>query len=70
MNEKNGMSSFGVWLKTALEEAHMTQRDLARMMQTDEGMISKFIYGKRIPSGTTMIKILNIFDSHIEIVPN
>lgn len=70
MKEKNGLSALGAWIKTALEEAGMTQRDLAKMMKTDEGMISKIINGKIIPSGTTMNKILNIFDAHIEIVPN
>ena len=70
MKEKNGMSSFGAWLKAALEDAGMTQYDLALIMKTDRGMISKIINGKRIPSGTTMMKILDIFDAHIEIVPN
>ena len=70
MKEKNGLSALGAWMKEALRDAGMTQRELAKMMKTNEGMISKIINGRIIPSGTTMNKILNIFDAHIEIVPN
>ena len=70
MKDKNGLSALGAWMKEALRDAGMTQRELAKMMKTNEGMISKIINGKIIPSGTTMNKILNIFDAHIEIVPN
>jgi transcriptional regulator with XRE-family HTH domain len=67
---ENGMNCFGAWLKFALNEANMSQRELAKIMKTDEGYISKIIHGKLIPSGTTIMKLLDIFNAHIVIVQN
>lgn len=64
------MQEFAVWLKNELEYCGMTQRDLAKILKMDEGHISRIINGKMIPSGSTIEKILKLFDCHIEIVEN
>ncbi|MBR4394461.1 MAG: helix-turn-helix transcriptional regulator [Oscillospiraceae bacterium] len=61
----NGMNAFGEWMKSELQEANMSQKDLAKIMKTDAGFICKLVNGKLIPSGTTIIKLLDIFNAYI-----
>ena len=65
-----GMSGFGIWLKTALMECGMKQRDLAKIMDTSEACVSRWISGGRIPAHKQLDWILDYFGCHIEIVPN
>ena len=64
------LSSFGVWLKCSLAEHQMTQRDLATLIGTTETSISRYVHGDRMPRLAELNKILNIFECHIEILPN
>lgn len=70
MSESNGMSAFGIWLKLALMECGMKQRDLAKIMNTSEACVSRWISGGRIPAKKQLAWILDYFNCHIEIVPN
>lgn len=71
MGEKsNGMSWFGVWLKTVLDDCGMKQRDLAKVMNTSEACVSRWIRGGRIPAWKQLNWMLDYFGYHIEIVPN
>ena len=60
-----GMDSFGVWLKTALIENGMTQKDLAKILGIREANISRYIHGERKPNGIKMAKIMDYFGVHI-----
>jgi transcriptional regulator with XRE-family HTH domain len=62
------MKEFVVWLKSAMEDAGMQQRELARLTGLGESYISKLLNGRIIPSGGTIMKILGLFNAHIEIV--
>ena len=60
-----GMSSFGVWLKTELDEAGMTQKELAKILGITEAAMSRYIHGGRSPRGTMLLKIMDYFGVHI-----
>lgn len=65
-----GMSSFGVWLKTALAEKGIQQKELADVIGVTETSISRYIHGERIPLGKKTQKIMDFFNCHFVIVPN
>ena len=62
--------SFGTWLKGALKERKMSQRDLASLLETSEVSISRYIHGARMPRMEDVSKIMDIMGCHIEILPN
>ena len=64
------MSSFGVWLKTALVENNIQQKDLANAIGVTETSLSRYIHGERFPLGVKAQKIMDFFNCHFEIVPN
>ncbi|MBP5442255.1 MAG: helix-turn-helix transcriptional regulator [Treponema sp.] len=68
--KKNGMGFFGVWLKVALFESGMKQKDLAKIMNTSEACVSRWIHSNRVPANKQLTWILDYFNCHIEIVPN
>ena len=71
MGEKSkGFSAFGIWLRTQLMERNMTQRDLAAIMETSEACVSRWVRGARNPARKQLNQILEIFNCHIEYVPN
>lgn len=70
MEENISMILFCEWLRTALAEAGMSQHALSEITGMTESMISKIINNKYVPSGTTILRILDVFDAHMEIVPN
>ena len=61
----NGMNSFGVWLKTALEECEIKQKDFAKIIGVSEVSVSRYINGDRKPSYDKLQKILDYFGCHI-----
>ena len=70
MTEKYDLGNFGAWLKQILRERQMTQRELADLIGTDEGGVSRYINGVRRPRWKAVERILNVLDYHIEILPN
>jgi transcriptional regulator with XRE-family HTH domain len=64
------LSSFGIWLKCTLIEHQMTQRDFADKFGVTEPSVSRWIHGDRTPRLDELEKILDMFDCHIEILPN
>ena len=62
--------TFRVWLIVQLARRKMTQKDFAAYMGVTEVSISRWSTGKRLPTPTQMQRILDYFDSHIEIVRN
>jgi transcriptional regulator with XRE-family HTH domain len=65
MGEKKGMSAFGAWLHTNLEECGMKQRDFAKIFGLSEVSVSRYISGEREPSLCKLQKILDYFGCHI-----
>jgi transcriptional regulator with XRE-family HTH domain len=61
----NGMRSFGVWLKTALEENHITQREFAKSIGITEAAVSRYINGDRTPGWKALNKIMDYFNVHM-----
>ena len=59
------MNIFGVWLKTALQEREMKQKELAKIIGTTEASVSRYIHGDREPKGIKMQKIMDLFDVHM-----
>lgn len=70
MEENISMILFSEWLRTALAEAGMSQHALGVITGMTDSMISKIINNRYVPSGTTILRILDVFDAHMEIVPN
>ena len=70
MQKTYDLSNFGKWLKRELAERWMTQRELAEKLETDEVSVSRYVNNSRMPRWKTVEKILSIFDSHAEILPN
>ena len=64
------MKSFGAMIKNELKRNGMKQRDLAKLMNTSEACISRWIHGNRFPNGSSIMKIMYLLNCHIEIVPN
>ena len=62
--------TFRVWLIVQLARRKMTQKDFAAYMGVTEVSISRWSTGKRLPTPRQMQRILDYFDSHIEIVRN
>lgn len=60
-----GMRSFGVWLKTALEENRITQRELAKTIGITEAAVSRYINGDREPGWKALHKIMDYFNVHM-----
>ena len=63
-------ATFRVWLIVQLARRKMTQKDFAAYMGVTEVSISRWATGKRLPTPRQMQRILDYFDSHIEIVRN
>ena len=61
---------FGKQLKMILFDCGMKQKDLAKIMNTTEACVSRWINGKRLPKGKTLQKLLDIIECHLELVPN
>ena len=70
MAKRYDLNNFGVWLRCQLAERMMTQRELAEKADSHYVSINRYISGTRKPRCGELEKILNVLDSHIEIVPN
>lgn len=70
MTKPYHFSKFGIWLKHALAENQMKQRDLAEELKVAEATISRWIHGDREPKAKQKEQILKLFGYHLEIVPN
>lgn len=66
----NNFTTFRGWLKVMLYKHEMKQKELAAKLNTSEACVSRWIHGNRLPDNESMKKILELFDSHIQIVPN
>ena len=56
-----GTNQFGIWLKTALLESGMTQKDLAKIVGSTEASISRWVNGEIEPRASKMMKIMDLF---------
>jgi len=56
------MVNFSEWLKAELEKKGLLQKELAGMMNVSEGIVSRYISGKDLPSPINLIKMAKIFD--------
>ena len=63
-------NKFGTWLKKAMADHDLQQRDLAYLLGISEQNISRYANGVIVPSLNTIIKILGVFNCHLEIVPD
>lgn len=52
-----GKQTFGDRLKLILEERKITQQELARRVKVNNSLISYYIYGKKQPRATTLIRV-------------
>ena len=64
------LSAFGIWLKCTLVENKMKQVDLADKLEVSCVTVSRWISGNRNPKPEQLEKILDLFNCHIEILPN
>ena len=63
-------NNFGTWMKKAMEDHDLQQRDLAYQLGISEQNISRYANGVIIPSLNTINRILRVFNCHLEIVPD
>jgi len=56
------MVNFSKWLKAELEKRNLLQKELAGMMDVSEGIVSRYVSGKDIPSPINLIKIAKAFN--------
>ena len=61
---------FGEWLKEALLENELNQRDLAKLLGCSEVTVSRYIHGDRMPRHEEIQKIMDLLGYHFEIVKN
>ena len=61
MTELEWMKIFAKNLKDMLNNANMTQRELAEEMNVTEATVSRYINAERIPSTPNIIKMAYIF---------
>lgn len=55
------MVNFSEWLKAELKKRNLLQKELAGMMNVSEGIVSRYISGKDVPSPINLIKIAKVF---------
>ena len=68
MSKVYSLHQFGEWLKEALLENELNQRDLAKLLGCSEVTVSRYIHGDRMPRYEEIQKIMDFLGYHIEIV--
>lgn len=66
MVEREWLAIFGVNLMDMLEEAKMTQRDLADATGLSEASICKYIQGHQMPGVRALVNIANALNCSID----
>ena len=61
------MSEISTFIKCLMEEANMTQAELARMAGLSRSTLSKILRGKHDGTVETLNKILGVFDCYITV---
>ena len=62
------MKDMGTRIKSAMLEAGMSQRELAKKAGITEGAVSRYMSGSRTPDASTMVKLadaLNVTTDYI-----
>lgn len=59
---------FSEWLRDALENAHMTQMELALRLGSSQGQISRYVQGHEVPKLARIVEILAVFGKKLEVV--
>lgn len=70
MHNKYGSNEFGEWLKHSMKECGLSQKQLADELGMCDRTIRRYIGGDVQPSGELMRRVLNYFESHIEVERN
>ena len=64
------MKDLMAWVNERMKVRHMTQTELADMIDSDPQQISKWLNGHTKPRWEKMIKLVDAFGYHFEIVAN
>lgn len=71
MSELNTIEKdhFLLSLKTAMETKGINQKELERLTNTEQALISKWVNGKSGPSYESMKKLAEALDCYVELIP-
>jgi transcriptional regulator with XRE-family HTH domain len=65
MSELEWMQTFGDNLRDILDDAHMSQSELADAIGVTQAAISKYIHGRTMPSAKVLNNIAHVLDVDI-----
>lgn len=56
------MNDFRDWLRLELAKRNLSQKELAGLLDVTQGIISRYLRGKDMPSAITLVKIAKAFN--------
>lgn len=66
MSETEWMRTFGDNLRDMLEDAQMTQRELADEIGVTQATVNRYIHGQVMPSVKSLVNICHVLDATLD----